>query len=150
MKYSDALRAIECTLAAYKENYMLLYPDMSRTQYDGSETFVFSAPCLKDEWYELLRDKFCINDGTRLPYVVHGKKEEMVCVILCRPESTDDEAVETAAWIRVTASKFNGMIYAMKYVDAPQFGSVASIIARTAGADPKQVKHIDLEPKEST
>lgn len=144
MKYAEVRRAINCVLAAHKEDYMLLYPDMSRTTYDGSETFVFAAPCTKDEWFQLLRDGRCINDGTHLPYLISGKKEDQVCIILRRKDSTDDEAVETAAWIRVTAENFNGMIYAMDYVDAPQYGSVAKIVARTAGANPKQVKHIDL------
>lgn len=147
MKYNEAIRAIECVLAAHKEDYMLLYPDMSRTNYDGSETFVFAAPCTKDEWYKLLRHGGCINNGTQLPYFLSNEKEDPVCIILRREESTDDECVETAAWIRVAVEGFNGMIYAMDYVDAPQFGSVAKIIARTAGANPKQVKHIDLEEK---
>lgn len=130
---------------------MLMYPDMSRTTYDGSETFVFAAPCTRDEWYQLLRDPRAVNDGIRLPYIVSGDsmEEEIVCVILRRDESTDEECVETAAWIRVTQENFNGMIYATGYVDAPQFGSVASIIARTAGANPNQVKHIDFETKEN-
>lgn len=123
---------------------MLLYPDMSRTTYDGSETFCFAAPCTKDEWYRLLRDGRCINDGVRLPYIIIGEKEEQVCIVLRRDHSTDDEAVETAAWIRVALENFNGMIYALDHVDAPQYGSVAQIVARTAGANPKQVKHIDL------
>ena len=125
---------------------MLLYPDMSRTTYDGSETFVFAAPCTKDEWYSLIRHPQCVNDGKRLPFVLlqGGDKEDHVCVIMRREHSTDDEAVETAAWVRIAYSNFNGMIYAQHYVDAPQYGSVAQIIARTAGANPKQVKHIDL------
>lgn len=141
----DTLVAFKCVLHTYKEGYMLLYPDQSRTTYDGSETFVFAAPCTKDEWYRLLRHGGCINDGSRLPYIMTGKKEDQVCIILRRSETTDDECVETAAWIRVAAENFNGMIYAMDYVDAPQYGSVAKIIARTAGANPKQVKHIDLQ-----
>lgn len=126
---------------------MLLFPDMSRTTYDGSETFVFAAPCLRDEWHRLLRHPQAINDGTRLPFVLlqGGSKEDHVCIILRRDETTDDECVETAAWVRIAYENFNGMIYAMHHVEAPQCASIANIIARTAGANPKQVKHIDLK-----
>jgi len=128
-----------------ERNRLLLYPDMSRTTYDGSETFVFAAPCSDDEWNKLLRHPNCLNDGTHLPYLTSGEGEDQVCIILRRHENTDDECVETAAWIRVTLENFGGIIYAMTHVTAPQYGSIAQIIARTAGANPKQVKHIDIE-----
>lgn len=123
---------------------MLLYPDMSRQTYDGSETFVFAAPCIKDEFYQLLRNGKTVKSGDRLPYLVTGEKEDQVCLILRHDYDTDEQALETAAWIRVAHEGFNGIIYAMQYIDAPAFGSIASIVARTAGANPKQVKHIDL------
>lgn len=129
---------------------MLLFPDMSRTTYNGSETFVFAAPCTRNEYYQILRHPQATDDGVRLPFVLlqGGDKDDHVCIILRRDETTDDECVETAAWIRIVHENFNGMIYAMTYVSEPMFGSIASVIARTSGANPKQVKHIDLETKE--
>lgn len=123
---------------------MLLYPDMTRQQYDGSETFVFAAPCTKHEWYSMY--KYAADDGNHLPYVfdkADDDPENHVCIILRHQETIDDHAVETAAWVRIK-EEFTGMIYAMKYDPQPPNMATASIIARTAGANPKQVRHVDL------
>ena len=124
---------------------MLLFPDMSVQQYDGSETFVFAAPCTKHEWYALY--KMAIDDQTHLPYIYYKEDKEApdVGLILRYPESTDGQAIETAAWMRITQQEFSGIIYAMKYDPRPPSSQIASIVLRTAGADPKQVSHIDLK-----
>jgi len=121
---------------------MLLYPDMSRDQHT-SETFCFAAPCTKDEWYRMYRSSMCVKDGIRMPYVMLSEDGEQAVIILRGPEVPDSSCVETAAWIRITLPNFNGMIYAMKYAPTV-FTSVAATIARTAGANPRQVKHFDL------
>lgn len=121
---------------------MMLYPDMTREQYDGSETFVFAAPCTKAEWREM--KEIAADDGDHLPYLFGGEENEIV-IILRFPESIDDHAVETAAWVRVK-HEFNGMIYAMKYDPQPPDYGIAATIARTAGAPPNQVRHIELPP----
>ena len=86
-----------------------------------------------------------------LPWVImtDSMKDEKVCVILRRPHNTDDEAVTSAAYIR-SVKEFSGMIYAMKFDDS--YGdlpiSYATIIARTSGCDPSQVRHLDIVKKE--
>jgi len=123
---------------------MILYPDMTRHQYDGSETFVFAAPCTKSEWYIMKSMSATEDDGSHLPYLISEEDGEDVCIILRYPETIDDHAVETAAWVRIR-HEFTGMIYAMKYDPQPPSTSIASVIARTAGANPKQVGHFDLQ-----
>lgn len=120
---------------------MMLYPDMTRHQYDGSETFVFAAPCTKDEWYTM--KGFAEDDGSHLPYLI-DEEDEPICIVLRFPETIDDHAIETAAWVRIR-HEFTGMIYAMKYDPQPPSTSIASVIARTAGVNPKQVGHFDLQ-----
>lgn len=123
---------------------MMLYPDMTRQQYDGSETFVFAAPCTKDEWYTMKALGITHDDGDRLPYLICKEDGDERCIILRYPETIDDHAVETAAWVRIKHS-YRGMIYAMKYDPQPPSTSIASVIARTAGVNPKQVGHFDLQ-----
>ena len=125
---------------------MLLYPDMTVAPYDGSETFVFAAPCTKHEWYVFKAHPLCIDDQCHLPYLYFTEDKEApdVGIILRYPESIDDHAVETAAWMRMTQPDFNGIIYAMKYDPRPPSTTIASVITRTAGANPRQVTHIDL------
>lgn len=142
-----ALLAAGCIIEKEKRKVML-YPDMTREQYEGSETFVFAAPCTKDEWYRM--KALSCDDGDHLPYLFsedHDEMQEQVCIVLRFPESIDDHAVETAAWIRIK-HEFNGMIYAMKYDPQPPDYGIAATIARTAGAPPNQVRHIELpKPK---
>ena len=132
---------------------MMLYPDMTREQYDGSETFVFAAPCTKAEWYDMKSLSSTVDDGDHLPYMLFddelGRTKDgnatKLCIILRFPESIDDHAVETAAWVRIT-NEFVGMIYAMKYDPQPPDYGIAATIARTAGAPPNQVRYIELPP----
>jgi len=127
-----------------QERFMLLYPDMTRQQYDGSETFVFAAPCTKPEWYAMKALHLTHDDGSHLPYLICEEEDDPVCIVLRFPETIDDHAIETAAWVRIKHS-YRGMIYAMKYDPQPPSSSIASVIARTAGANPKQVGHFDLQ-----
>ncbi|VAW79636.1 hypothetical protein MNBD_GAMMA15-1660 [hydrothermal vent metagenome] len=128
-----------------EKSRVLLFPDMTVEQYNGSETFVFAAPCTKTEWHAL--KAMAIDDQTHLPYVYYKEDKEApdVGIILRYHDSTDAQALETAAWMRITQQEFSGIIYAMKYDPRPPSTQLANIIARTAGANPKQVSHIDLK-----
>ena len=128
-----------------EKNRLLLYPDMTREQYKGSETFVFAAPCTQAEWKQLKSLSSTIDDGDHLPFTMIDEDTTQVCIVLMFQESIDAHAVETAAWARLT-HEFTGMIYALKYNPAPPDDSLAATIGRTAGANPKLVRHIDLPP----
>lgn len=131
---------------------MLLYPDMSRESYSGNDNFVFAAPCQEWEWESMWRS--CDKDEDYLPYVIineffheNAPPDWVACVILMRDSDSDDDALTTAAWLRVT-QEYTGMIYAIKCDPAYQGEtSLSSIVARTSGVDPKQVRHIELPTK---
>ncbi len=145
-RYIDTLPPIDKALILQEQGHVILYPDMTRRQYDGSETFVFAAPCTKPEWYAMKALPITHDDSSHLPYLICEEDGER-CIILRFPETIDDHAIETAAWIRIKHS-YRGMIYAMRYDPQPPSTSIASVIARTAGANPKQVGHFDLQHHE--
>ncbi len=135
---------------------MMLYPDMSRSTYDKSDHFVFAAPCTHDEWqalwYEIQvrwrKRKSCDPDSRAMTadylgwLMVKDDSDEKICIVLTDHDNTDEQAEETAAWIRVS-EEFRGMIYALKYDAA--YGSaetLAQVICRTAGVPPSQVRHV--------
>lgn len=137
---------------------MLLYPDMRRELYDANENFVFAAPCMESEWKELYENR---NEPNRasdyLPFTFIKESfhteapPDVTCIILMSPQTLDDEAIATAAWIRV-AEEYTGMIYALTF-DPAYAGStsLSSIVARVAGVNPKQVRHIEIiKRKEAT
>lgn len=125
---------------------MMLYPDMTRSAYEGSDTFVFAAPCTEGEWFELMQGGGLMNRACNEVYLrwvmVKDDSDERIVVIMQAPHDTDEIAETTAAWIRVS-EEFRGMIYALKY--DPAYGSsqtLAQIICRTAGVPPSQVRHV--------
>ncbi len=122
---------------------MLLFPDMRREQYEGNDNFVFAAPCTKVEW-DYLHNK-SVQEEHYLPYIfMKDDPDDVSCLILRLPEITDEQAVTTAAWIRVS-EEYTGMIYAVSFESVPTIQSLSSIVARTAGCNPKQVKHIEIK-----
>jgi len=130
---------------------MLLYPDMRRETYTGNDNFVFAAPCLEVEWKSLLAN--ASKNPNQLPFTYIKERfhenapPDVTCIILMSPQSTDDDAIATAAWIRVV-DEYTGMIYALTF-DPAYAGAttLSSIVARTSGVDPKQVRHIELSTK---
>ncbi len=131
---------------------MLLYPDMRRDLYDANDNFVFAAPCTEAEWRQLNADAQM--SGDYLPFLFiketyhENAPSDVTCIILMSPNTPDDDAIATAAWIRVV-EEYTGMIYALNFeADYSRSNSLSSIVARTAGVPPKQVRHIEL-PKRS-
>lgn len=132
---------------------MLLYPDMSRASYMASDHFMFAAPCSEQDWKILLANRNEPNrDRDHLPFTFikenYGNDDlsDTTCIILMKPGTPDDDAIDTGAWIRVT-EEYTNMIYALTYnPEIPGHDSIsfAAIVARTAGVDPKQVRYIDL------
>ncbi len=149
-EYKLAAGALRRILLKEKSS-MLLYPDMSKDTYEGSDYFCFSAPCTKAEWDNMYSQRISQDQSEHyLPFLVMKDEaaEEEVCVVLRFPHTTDEQAVTTAAWIR-TAKEFTGMIYAVGHDNAyGDMQSLSSIIARTAGCSPAQVRHLDLIPNE--
>ncbi len=135
---------------------MLLYPDMRRKLYDANDNFVFAAPCTEPEWKELYERRQTIADRgdqahcAYLPYTFiketfhENAPPDVTCIILMSPNTLDEDAVVTAAWIRVV-DEYTGMIYALTF-DPAYAGetSLSSIVARVAGVNPKQVRHIEI------
>jgi len=147
------LELVECAkyinrIIREEKNSMLLYPDMRREQYEGNDNFVFATPCTKSEW-DYLHGKSEQSEHY-LPYFFakeyfhENAPPDLTCIILRHPEITDEQAVTTAAWIRVS-EEYTGMIYAVSYESVPTVQSLSSIVARTAGCNPKQVKHIEIK-----
>lgn len=124
---------------------MMLYPDMSRSLYENSDLFVFAAPCTQGEWYDLMAQvDDCPKDNSDYLRwcIVSDDSDERVCIVLQDSHDTDDSAEATAAWVRVSEA-FNGMVYALKYDPAYRSQeTLASVITRTAGVNPSQVRHI--------
>ncbi len=134
-----------------QENKLLLYPDMRRELYDANDNFVFAAPCTEAEWKVLFGQRSEPNrDRDYLPFTFikehfHENAEpDVTCIILMSPNTPDDDAIATAAWIRVV-EEYTGMIYALTF-DPAYAGetSLSSIVARVAGVNPKQVRHIEI------
>ena len=125
-----------------EKNSMLLFPDMRRALYTDNDNFVFAAPCTKSEWDYL--HKHSIQLDHYLPFIIINELEDVTCIILRHPEITDDQTVTTAAWIRIS-EEYTGMIYALSYESVPTAQSLSSIVARTAGCNPKQVKHVEIK-----
>ena len=130
---------------------MLLYPDMRRKPYDANENFVFAAPCTEAEWKELFASRSEPNrDRDYLPFTFvketfhENAPPDVTCIILMSPNTLDEDAIATAAWIRVV-DEYTGMIYALTF-DPAYAGetSLSSIVARVAGVNPKQVRHIEI------
>ncbi len=130
---------------------MLLYPDMRRETYNANENFVFAAPCTEIEWKELFANRNEPNrDRDYLPFTFiketfhENAPPDVTCIILMSPNTPDDDAIATAAWIRVV-EEYTGMIYALTF-DPAYAGetSLSSIVARVAGVNPKQVRHIEI------
>lgn len=120
---------------------MLLFPDVTRQQHE-SEHFVFSVPCTLDEWRKLCTKQHWV-DNHYLSYVILEEDEEPIAIILVDSGNTDDEALTLAAHLRMV-SDFTGMIYALPYHTDRLNNSIGSIIARTAGVNPKQVRHVEI------
>ena len=135
-----------------QENKMLLYPDMRRETYDANDNFVLAAPCTEAEWKELLKMRQPKFDGDEnyLPFTFiketyhDNAPPDVTCIILMFLHTPDDDAIATAAWIRVV-EEYTGMIYALTF-DPAYAGetSLSSIVARVAGVNPKQVRHIEI------
>ena len=136
---------------------MMLFPDMGRKQYEDNDNFVFAAPCTDAEWCHMYAEAQVEPDDKYLPFVFWGEGPatfsrqnrvlgipgDVVCIILREPTSSDEDALTTAAWIRVS-EEFTGMIYAVGFVSGALSQSTPSIVCRTAGVNPKQVRHIEV------
>jgi len=140
-EFEECAKYINRVVREEKES-MLLFPDMRREQYEGNDNFVFAAPCTKVEW-DYLHSK-SVQEEHYLPYIfMKDDPDDVTCLVLRLPEITDEQAVTTAAWIRVS-EEYTGMIYAVSFESVPSVQSLSSIVARTAGCNPKQVKHIEI------
>lgn len=122
------------------EESMLLFPDMNRTQHEALE-FCFAAPCAEVEWRKLY--KHCAINHEWLPYHIVTEDEEKIALILRKPEDSDDDCLATGAYLRMV-KEFTGMMYALPYATGPIGTTIASIIARTAGVPPHQVRHVEV------
>lgn len=121
---------------------MLLFPDVTREQHE-SEHFVFSVPCTLDEWRKLCTKQHWV-DNHYVSYVILEEDKEPIAIILVDSGNTDDEALTLAAHLRMV-SDFTGMIYALPYTTEPPDHWIGNIIARTAGVDPKKVRHVEVK-----
>lgn len=124
------------------EETVLLFPDMTRSQHEAQE-FCFAAPCAEVEWKSIL-NRCALNSGY-LPYhiVEEVEDEERVALILRDMSDSDDDCLATGAYLRMV-KEFTGMIYAVPYSRLELGTSIASIIARTAGVPPHQVRHVEI------
>ena len=126
---------------------MLLYPDMRRKAYEASDHLVFAAPCSEADWWKLRMGASSDNSHLPFTFITEGRHtilRDATCIILVSPHTPDDDVINTAAWIRVT-KEYTAMIYAVPFDPGYQMdSSTAAIIVRTAGVDPKQVRHIEI------
>jgi hypothetical protein len=120
---------------------MLLFPDMNREQHKAQE-FCFAAPTSQIEWLKLKAKVSCTREGY-LPHVIVKEDEEEIALVLRDLSDTDDDCVATGAYLRMVL-EFTGMIYALPYAQGPIGTTIASIIARTAGVPPHQVRHVEV------
>ena len=115
----------------------------------ASDHFMFAAPCSEKDWLTLYNNRSEPNrDRDHLPFTFIRNDPGptptcTTCIILMKPDTPDADAIDTAAWIRVT-EEYSNMIYALKFEALIASSSFAAIVARTAGVDPKQVRYIDL------
>lgn len=122
---------------------MLLFPDMRKERHEAQE-FVFAAPCTYAEWAKLKSQcKFHWDDKQYLPYTLVKEDDEQIAIICRSQEDSDDDCLVTAAYLRMVV-EFTGMIYALPYQTDHLNNSIGAIIARTAGVDPKQVRHVEV------
>lgn len=122
------------------EESMLLFPDMARDQHKAQE-FCFAAPCAEVEWRKL--HKHCALNSGYLPYHIVKEEDEKIAIVLREDHNTDDDCLATGAYLRLV-KEFRGMIYALPYSTGPISTTLASIIARTAGVPPHQVRHVEV------
>jgi len=93
-----------------------LFPDQSRAGYTGSPDFVFAGPIDEHDWKRLEpMASFCMNT-TKTPFVDLPKAtyndDCSVTILLRRPDETDDDMLEAAAWLRM-AKSCTARIYAV-------------------------------------
>lgn len=122
------------------EETVLLFPDMARNQHEAQE-FCFAAPCAEVEWKSIY--KRCALNSGYLPYHIVKEDGEKVALILRDMGDSDDDCLATGAYLRMV-KEFTGMIYAVPYSRLELGTSIASIIARTAGVPPHQVRHVEI------
>lgn len=127
----------------------MLFPDMTRPQHEAQE-FCFASPCTPTEFAKL-RSRASKYKGY-LPYTIVMEDDEKIAIILLgftdakvefAGEKWDERAKTTAAYLRLV-KEFNGMIYCMTHARKEHSNSIASIIVRTAGVPPHQVRHVEL------
>lgn len=120
-----------------------LFPDMSREQFKDSENFIFAAPIMVEHWVRI--DSVC-RTNDRTPNGVHWVKYhegdgKSFIMLMRRPEHTDDDMKEAAAYLRLFENRTE-IIYALPYEATPP--SQAVLLERTAGANPRYCKMISL------
>lgn len=125
---------------------MILYPDMTAKQYEGSEDFIYAAPLGLEEWeFHLRRTKAQTPEG--MSYRKFDAKQtdqpDDLIILLRRDDDTDDECLAAGAWLRI-ATGFTGRIYVVGCV--PQKLTMNQLIVRTAGSPPELVTMFD-EPR---
>lgn len=128
----------------YLENRMLLFPDLTKKQHEA-EHFVFAYPCSSTEWHKLFdHARRTKTPKEYYPYVFIDDRDERIAIILRPQMGTDEECLTTAAYLRMV-KEHTGMIYALPFnLNFDEDYSFGAIIARTAGVDPKKVRHVEV------
>jgi hypothetical protein len=121
-----------------------LYPDMSREKYEGSDSFIYAAPIEQHHWDELRETaQLTTETGVKWTMIQTLGNRDSFAILLRETQHTDDQMLETAAWLRFTLS-FQGVIYA---VPGKSGISISDTVVYTAGAPRHLCKMFDL-PKE--
>lgn len=118
--------------------YLNVYPDMSRKQYTGNDTFVFAAPIPEPTWRFIHAIPGVQRTGDGVAYVTIP--DEDVIVIMREKHHTDEDMLTAAAHIRVVDQETK-MIYACPAGNLTQ----TQIINRTAGAPRALCKMLTID-----
>lgn len=94
-----------------------LFPDMSRTTYEGSDDFIYGAPIDETVWKKLC-EMAKETGNNSVPFVRLPKEATNtdfgVTVLLRNGDRSDDDMLEAAAWLRVIENN-RDRIYAVPW-----------------------------------
>lgn len=116
-------------------DYLNLFPDMTKEQYNGREDFIFAAPINRKTWLELFKERADMKTQNGAHFLslstISLLTDSPTVIILRESCHSDQDMIEAGAWIRMTLG-FTGRIYCVPCNPGPQ--DTGTLLATAMGA----------------